>query len=72
MTSTIQLQVKIQWNELPRKTNSRFLGHMTEMICVKDFSGVANLFLRWKDKKLVFTGLFECGESKYDIYFWLE
>ena len=39
-----------QWNKLPRKTNSRFSGHMTETIWVQCFSGAKTSVLRqWKE-----------------------
>ena len=35
-----------QINKLPRKTNSRFSGHMTKSIRVQCFPGAKNLFIR--------------------------
>ena len=51
-----------QWNKLPRRTNSKLSGHMS--LCECNDSQTPNI-----ENKLVFIGVFECGESKYGIYF---
>ena len=56
-----------QMNYTPRKTLSKYSGHMTSMICIKNFAG-AKISFSWWGKEFQF---FWHGESMFDIYFWL-
>ena len=59
-----------QWNKLPRRTNSKLSGHMTETMWVQWLSDAKIFsFSSYIENKLVFIRVFECGESKYGIYF---
>ena len=58
-----------QWIKLHRIANSRFSGHTTVTVWVQCFSGAKSF--HDNEKKWVLIGVVDCGESKYDVYFWI-